>query len=567
MKYKLIFLLLIFSILSSCNLLPFVKYYTTTKDGKFPKFSKMEYLAGTNNKYRSSYDISFYNLNIEVFPKKKFIEGSMVINFEVKQKTDTILIDLHKNLKLDSIKLDDMSELSWKRKGDLVFLIFNHILEIGNTKKIEIFYRGNPPKLLNYGPIHWKKDKNGKFWISTSTQGIGAHWIMPCKYLLNDEPDSIRMNITVPKGLIAVCNGRLKNRKTINNKESFEWITKNPINVYNISFNIGDFKHFEIPYANSSGNHQLQFWVLPYHYDKAKEYLKQCVDILHFYESIYDEYPWWNDEFKIIESSYPIGSGMEHQSAITVGLSYENNLFDYSALLVHEIAHEWWGNSVSIEDYGDIWMHEGFAEFNELLFTEYKYGKYQYNQMSKIYKNYIYNKRQLIKPLNVLYNPFVNSIDSDVYYKGALVLYTLRYCIDNDSLFFDILKSFYLKYKKKNIRTIDFINHVNNKTNRNFNWFFNQYLYNYKIPELHYFEKDELSDSGKISTFYYKWMNTEAEFKMPVNIIADDDTISLIPSVELKSIKFTNIDTLYFDENNGYFDMLKDISINNFVKK
>ena len=554
MRYKTAFLIIIASILNSCNTGPFIKYYTPKKDGKFPKFSKKEYFAGSNNKFRSCYDVTFYSLDIDVNPERKYLKGSMGVHFKVKQKSDTILLDLHRKLKLNRIILDDNQNVRWKRKGDLVFVMFDKPLEIGSFKNLEIYYEGLPPKLLGHGPIHWKKDSVGDHWISTVTQGIGTHWIMPCKYLLNDEPDSVRMNITVPKGLFAVCNGRLINRKLSDDKESFEWFVDNPVNVYNISFNIGNFKHFEIPYTNNSGTHQLQFYVLPYHYNIAKGYFKQCVEILNFYESIYDEYPWWNDGFKIIESSYSIGSGMEHQSAITVGLSYENDFWDYSSLLIHEIAHEWWGNSVSVKDYGDIWLHEGFAVYNEMLFVEHKYGKYQYNQFCKSFAPYIYNKRPLAKPLGVSYNSFVSAKDLDVYDKGALTLYTLRYSIDNDPLFFDILKTFYIEHKKDFIETDDFINHVNIRTNQDYTWLFDQYLYGYKIPELHYYKDTEVNDSVNKTTFYYRWMNSSDGFKLPVNIIVNTDTIVLHPGIEVKSIELRNVDTLYFDMDNGYID-------------
>ena len=556
MKYKIVFLVVIAVVLNSCNTGSFVKYYVPKKDGKFPKSSKKGYFAGSNNKHRSCYDVTFYNLDIDVDPEKKYLDGSMEINFGVVQKCDTILIDLHRKLKLNNIILDDSLNVRWKRKGDLVFVIFDSTLETGRFVKLKIDYEGKPPKLFGHGPIHWKKDSVGDHWISTVTQGIGTHWIMPCKYLLNDEPDSVRMNITVPKGLLAVCNGRLINRKILGDKESFRWFVDNPVNVYNISFNIGNFKHFTIPYTNSNGKHQLQFYVLPYHYDIAKDYFKQCIDILNFYESIYDEYPWWDDGFKIVESSYSIGSGMEHQSAISVGLSYENDYWDYSSLLIHEIAHEWWGNSVSIKDYGDIWLHEGFAVYNEMLFMEHKYGKYQYHQFCGSFAPYIYNERPLAKPLDVSYNSFVSAKDLDVYKKGALTLYTLRYCIDDDPLFFDILKTFYLKYKKGFIETNNFISHVNIMTSQDYTWLFDQYLYGYKIPELHYYNNIEINDSVNITTFYYQWMNTADEFKLPVNIIANTDTIVLHPGIEVKSIELRDIDTLYFDMNNGYIDKL-----------
>ena len=189
-----------------------------------------------------------------------------------------------------------------------------------------------------------------------------------------------------------------------------------------------------------------------------------------------------------------------------------------------------------------------------MLFMERIYGKYQYYKFCGSFGPYIYNKRPLAKPSGVSYNSFVSAKDLDVYEKGALTLYTLRYCIDDDPLFFDILKTFYLKYKKGFIETSDFINHVNIMTSQDYTWLFDQYLYGYKIPELHYYNDIEINDSVNKTTFYYQWMNTTDEFKLPVNIIADTETIVLYPGIEVKSIELRNIDTLYFDMNNGYIE-------------
>ncbi|MBL6449329.1 M1 family metallopeptidase [Fulvivirga sp. 29W222] len=553
MKIQLI--ALVFSALFlGCNTMPFIKYHTTFKDGKFPK-ADAKYISKANDIHWVGYDVNYYDLKLDVNPDKKFIDGSMTIRFKANEDIDNILVDLHRDLKVNKIVYNQSKEVKWKHKKDVLTVLLNEKAKINLMSELEIFYSGKPPKLLDKGPVHWKKDSLDNHWVTSITQGIGAHWIIPCKYDLEDEADSTKISITVPQGLVAVSNGQLVAQRVSSGKETFEWKVTNSINVYNLSFNVGKFKHLELPYESGGKSQKLHFYVLDYHYKKAQTYFNQCKDILQYFEGLYGPYPYWNDEFKIVESPLPKGVGMEHQSAIVVGLSYKNTFVDYSSVLIHEIAHEWWGNSLSVTDYGDIWLHEGFATYNEALFMEHMYGKDMYFKILNFQKRGIHNQRPILKPSGVNYNSFVSSKDGDIYSKGSMLLHTLRYQMSDDALFFDMLASFYKKNQYKGVRTNDFLAHVNAYTGSDYTWLFDPYLKNYKIPELYYKIDNKNNNRNKVS-LNYKWVGVGNEFKLDLNVIHNSDTLRLRPTTSLQSIELKDNNTVEFDRNNGYVNFV-----------
>ena len=160
----------------------------------------------------------------------------------------------------------------------------------------------------------------------------------------------------------------------------------------------------------------LDFYVLSYNLDTAKKHFRQTVDILKFYENTYGPYPWPRDGYKLVESPF---EGMEHQTAIAYGNGYKTNLGLFDYIILHESAHEWWGNSVTVPDYAEVWMHEGFATYSEALYYEKLKGHEGYLRYMKLYAMFIKNKRPVVGPHDVNYWDYK---DVDVYMKGAINL-------------------------------------------------------------------------------------------------------------------------------------------------
>lgn len=500
----------------ACKYTPYLKYYTALP-GKYPRFHKHDRLTGSINRYRSCYDVTFYALDITPDINEKKLAGTVDIRFTAQRDFDTLLLDLHPCFHIRKLEAAE-GTARYYRKRDALFVVFAKTQQQGNVNTIRISYDGTPITLAGYCTVNWSKDKNNTPWINTLCEGVGARLLWPCKDLLYDEADSSSMRITVPQGLTAVCNGILRSKTDHDSSSTFYWYASNPINVYNLSFAIGDYKRIVIPYKNASGTHDLQAYVLSYREERAKKHLEQLPDQIAFLEKIYGEYPWYNDGYKLAET--PGSTSMEHQTAIHYTVRYRNNRFGYDDLLLHETAHEWWGNSVTAADYGDLWLHEGFATYSELLYTEHKAGHESYEgNMQYILSNpggkAIDNKVPIVKKYGVRYSPLVAKRDDDIYNKGCVTLHSLRWVMQDDSLFFRTLKTFYAAHRKSTVSTAQFIAHVNKMTGKDYNWFFKQYLFDHRVPELNYY----ITRSAGKQVLHYYWKNTAADFdKAPLRI-------------------------------------------------
>ena len=238
-------IILLFFVLvqSSCYYKPFIKY-TFNKEG-FKKFSKKEKLAGNNENPHRAYQVNKYDWVVEIFPDKERIAGTMSISFTPTIRQDTFLFDLQKRMKIKSCSTTGDFDL--KRKGDFLYLNFEEKQTARKRITLTIQYEGKPVKLTGEGPIQWKKDDKGRHWISSITEGVGPHFMMPCNILLGNEADTTVISVTVPSNLTVTANGQLIGVVEAENKKTFKHLVTNPINIYNISFNAGHFVQLNKP--------------------------------------------------------------------------------------------------------------------------------------------------------------------------------------------------------------------------------------------------------------------------------------------------------------------------------
>ena len=457
---------------------------------------------------------------------------------------DTLQLDLYPNMKLDKISFEG-KDISFGRKYGAVYVNMSRKIKTGEKFSLAISYEGKPhaaKKAPWDGGFVWKKDKEKNPWIGIACETEGASLWWPCKDVTNDEPDSVAINITVAKDLVVVCNGTLVGISNPDQQYStYKWFVSYPINLYDVTLYIGKFKLLADSLKMPSGKTlPINHYVLPINYEKAKVHLAQAKDQIAFYEKTFGEYPWYRDGYKLVESPY---EGMEHQSAIAYGNGYKQGYNGFDYIILHESAHEWWGNSVSASDFADVWLQEGFATYAEALYVESTKGKNAYYNYMLVYRLFIANKYPVVGPTGVRYFDYRNN---DCYQKGAWVLHTLRTQIANDTLFFNILKSFQRKYKMKTVTSQDFINLVNEKTGEDYTWLFNQYLYKREAPFLEYY--------WDRADFFYRWEYTDATFKMPAEIALDGlIKITLKPTDKIQKIQI---------DGKAY----KEISFNNYTE-
>ena len=505
--------------------------------------SKRDSLQGGLREERTCYDVMRYNLDIIINPSDKSIKGSNEIVFKVDDETTRIQVDLFENMQIESIIWNN-KKLKFQREYDAIFILFPKKLKKGSLEKILVNYWGNPLVAKNApwdGGFVFNKDTKGNPWIGVAVQGTGASLWYPCKDSQTDEPDQgASIKVAVPNGLMNVSNGRFKGSTDLKNGYTrWDWEVKNPINNYDITVNIADYIHIH-------DNHQgldLDFYVLRENEEKAKKHFEQDVKpMMDCFQSKFGKYPFWEDGYKLVETPY---LGMEHQSAVAYGNKYKKGymgydisgtgaglFFDY--ITIHETGHEWFGNSITSKDIADMWIHEGFTTYTESVFIECLKG---YEEAQK----YINGQSRSVRNDRPVIGQFgVNKEGSgDMYYKGALMLNTIRHIINDDTLWWKLLYTYTETYKKQIIDTPTVLAFFNKETGLDFTKVFEQYLTTTKIPKL------VLDKQGKTLKFY--WENCVDQFNMPVAIMIKGKEIRLHPT--------TNSQELTIDENTSWNDI------------
>ncbi len=474
-------------------------------------YTRQDTLRGALSPERACYDVKHYDLNLKIHPETKTINGYNEITYQVVNDFQKMQIDLFENLVIDRV-LQGNTLLKFTREGSATFISFPQKQEKGKIQSIKIYYQGKPQIARRPpwdGGITWAKDKQGNDWIAVSCEGLGASVWFPNKDHLADEPDSVRLYFEVPKGLMCVANGNLIAQKEVNNLfDSFEWKTSYPINNYNITFVIGKLAHFQDVYESKDKEKlALDYYVLAYNVDKARPHFEQVKKMLACYEERFGKYPFWKDGYALVETPF---WGMEHQSAVAYGNNYINNEFGFDFIIVHESGHEYFGNSISVGEHAELWIHEGFTTYSDALFVECLTGSYdKYVTYLNSFKGRIMNLDPIIGIFGVNYRQWRGS---DMYFKGAWMLHTMRSLLNNDALWFETIKSFYQTFKYTTINSEQVIDFFCTKTRKDLRPLFNQYLRYAKLPTLKIYTRGK----GSKMELHYKWDTQVKDFQLPM---------------------------------------------------
>ncbi len=480
-------------------------------DAGAPAPTRADMLRGAYGPYRANNDLLYYHLDIRVDPAKKFIGGKNTIRFRMLKDGDRIQLDLTDKLNVDKI-LFGATPLKYERDGSAVFVDFPNELRAGQTYSIDFYYSGNPPEVGRFGGITFKKDVSGHDWINTACEGDGASVWWPNKDQWRDEVNSMDISVAVPNGLMDVSNGRLTSKKDLGDGYTqWNWHVSYGINNYDVALNIGNYVHF----GDTMGPLTLDYYVLSEDLAKAKVQFAQVNTMMDAYQHYFGEYPFIRDGYKLIEVPY---SGMEHQSAVAYGNLFKNGYlgrdwtgvgisprFDF--IIIHESGHEWFGNSITAADPADMWIHEGWTTYLEGLYVEYRWGKDDAIKYLNGLKPKIYNLRPIVAETGVNADP-----TEDQYFKGALMLNTLRSVVNDDAKWFALIHGVYQHFKYQNITTDDMVAYFNTHTGMNLTPIFNQYLRHTDIPRL------ELLFGESPNLVMYKWAADEEDFAMPVRV-------------------------------------------------
>jgi aminopeptidase N len=517
-------------------------------------FTRADTLRGSIGPERAWWDIKFYDLHVTPNILSKTIKGFVDISYEVIKKGKTMQIDLQQPLVIDSaidLKKAPSIPLQFEREGNVYWIHFAKNAKIGEEKTIRLYYQGIPQEAKNPpwdGGVTWSKDSLGNPYISTSCQGLGASIWWPCKDHQSDEPDNgARISITTPDSLMDVSNGHLTDVIDLPNtqQKTWVWVVKNPINNYSLSMNIAKYVSIYDTLIGEGGVLPLSYYVLPYHLERATIQFQQAKSMLHCFEFWLGKYPFYEDGYKLIEVPY---LGMEHQSAVTYGNKFKNGYLGrdlsgtgwglkWDFIIVHESGHEWFGNNITSNDIADMWVHEGFTNFTETLYTQWISGKqagFEYN--FGIRKN-INNRNPIIGKYGVNAEG-----GNDMYYKGSNMIQTIRNSMDDDSLFRKTLRNMQKEFYHKTVMSSDIEAFISKLAGYNYSYVFDQYLRNTSIPVL------ELSYQKEKKKLFFRWSNCIDGFDLPITLRTDKERKKIMP----KKSNWSSIDIS--EEEAGFFN-------------
>ena len=493
-------------------------------------FTRQDTLRGSITKERAWWDVKSYHLDVKVNPVDSTITGFNTIGYKVLQEYNVMQIDLQNPMQIYKV-IQDGKELKYTREGNAFFINLIAPQKNGSVKELTVFYGGKPRVAVNApwdGGFSWKKDSNGKPFIGSSCQGLGASVWWPNKDHMYDEVENMLISINAPKNLMAVSNGRLQSvKQQKDGTKTYNWYVSNPINNYGVNLNIGDYVSFSEKFKGEKGDLDCTYYVLRENLAKAKKQFKDAPRMLKAFEHWFGPYPFYEDSYKLVEAPY---LGMEHQSSVTYGNGFKNGYrgtdlsgtgwglkFDF--IIIHESGHEWFANNITYKDIADMWIHESFTNYSESLFVEYYHGK-------EAGAEYVRGTRKGIKNDKPIIGQYDVNIEGsgDMYPKGGNMLHTLRQILNDDEKWRTILRGLNSTFYHQTVTTKQIEDYLSKNVGLDLNPFFNQYLRDVRIPTFEY--------KVQANKLEYRWTNCVSGFNMPVKVTLNGKEQWLKPIVE-----------------------------------
>ena len=512
--------------------------YFDRPDTSSVNYTRADSLRGGVTAERAWWDLTHYHLQVAVDIENRVLYGLNRMTYRVRESLDEqtarlmrrsgvkaadvdvakdagrLQIDLQSPMYLISAR-QAARLLKVEREGSAWFI--SGVSNTSGVHSIDLEFDGHPVVAANPpwdGGITWQTDSTGRPFVASANQGIGASVWWPNKDHPWDEPDSMLISVRVPDSLMNVSNGRLRGVEVHGDgTHTTHWAVVNPINNYGVNINIAAYEHFSEVYNGLNGPLTVDYYVLPENLKAARHQFAEVPRTLEAFEYWFGPYPFYEDGFKLVEVPY---LGMEHQSSVTYGNGYANGYrgrdlsrsgwgMEFDFIIVHEMAHEWFANSLTNEDVADMWIHESFANYAESLFLEYHFG-WQAAQ------EYVHGLRFAVSHDRPVIPDYGGSERGagDMYYRGSNFLHTLRTMVGNDSLWRNMLLGLNSEFYHHTVGTEALVEYMSEVFGMDMMPLVKQYLMDTRLPILEYGFRED--------TLIYRYAQVGYDFVMPLDV-------------------------------------------------
>ncbi|MCW3848433.1 M1 family metallopeptidase [Sphingomonas sp. LB-2] len=503
--------------------------------GKPPISDLTKVSGGAIAPERAALSLQHVDLAIEVFPDARKLAGTATLTIATSAPQKLLQVDLDKNLPVSAISVDGkpLKPGSWSNPEGRLMITLPRPLKAGASVVVKIVY-GGVPHVAVRAPwddgIVWSRTRDGKPWIATTAEGYGCDLFWPCLDWPQGEPSKVDLHITVPAGLSAPSNGTLVGiDKLADGRTTWNWRARSP-NPYSVVLNIAPYKEITQVYHSRFGNSfPMTYWYTGGRDVLAQGLFDEFAPTVDFFEANVGPYPWGDEKLGVVETPH---LGMEHQTINAYGNNYEKDSTGFDWLFQHELSHEWFGNQVTVSNWDDYWIHEGYAQYMQPMYGRWREGEARYAVMMHEFRIQIANKAPIVSGRIMteeqVYEEENGGPGSDIYVKGAWMLHTLRNTI-GDKAFWEVTRRLVYgrpdpkpgNFQPRFSSTAEYIKIVNEVTGKDYGWFFDVYLYQAALPEL-----VEQRDGGTL-TLSWKAPNGKP-FPLPVEVLVGDE-VRLVP--------------------------------------
>ncbi len=456
---------------------------------------------------QEDFDVRHYDLALDIDFTTEAVSGLLTMTSEsTVPALAMVVLDLHNALTVSQVDRNG-TPLAYTHANDLLTITLDRSFAPGEPFTVRVAYAGQPA-VGGFLAFDFGLHSGAQIVASLSEPTYARNW-WPCKDVPNDKATAT-LHFTVPDTMVVASNGTLLGQtSSAPGLTTFHWVESYPIATYLVSVTATNYVVFQDEYVVPGHDPMpVVFYSYPERLAQAQEDWSVTVPMIETFAARFGEYPFLDEKYGM--AMFQWGGAMEHQTCTSYSAGLVRGDHTYDWVVAHELAHQWWGDLVTLGDWRDIWLNEGFATFSEAVWVEDQQG----------FAAYVYYMRSLDVGSfqGPVYDP-TYLFSSTVYKKGAWVLHMLRHVM-GDALFSQLLREWAIRYAYGNAVTADFQTLAENLHGQSLDWFFAEWVYNPGKPLYAYWWLPVNLGGGAWAVT----LNVEQEqidappFKMPIDI-------------------------------------------------